>query len=236
MTPKKRNSVFGVMMGKGGKPGDPQQSGDGLMSERAEESTASDSNADDLLNDATELGAPIFTMTDDDPDHLLDEPPPSPGHSETVRFMIHNYSNLPYKIGRGTYSPEAIVHGYRWKLEIYPGGRDQLKKEWLSVYLWICAPFPVGGIQTDIVLRLINQGGQPDRAFKFDPPPVYGKKGEDPGVVESWGDDELIKKAELLDAAMGFIQDDCIILEADIWVAQERLPEPSWDQTCCECY
>lgn len=98
MTPKKRNSVFGVMMGKGGKPGDPQQSGDGLMSERAEESTASDSNADDLLNDATELGAPIFTMTDDDPDHLLDEPPPSPGHSETVRFMIHNYSNLPYKI------------------------------------------------------------------------------------------------------------------------------------------
>ena len=90
MTPKKRNSVFGVMMGKGGKPGDPQQSGDGLMSERAEESTASDSNADDLLNDATELGAPIFTMTDDDPDHLLDEPPPSPGHSETVRFMIHN--------------------------------------------------------------------------------------------------------------------------------------------------
>lgn len=86
------------------------------------------------------------------------------------------------------------------------------------------------------MLRLINQGGQPDRAFKFDPPPVYGKKGEDPGVVESWGDDELIKKAELLDAAMGFIQDDCIILEADIWVAQERLPEPSWDQTCCECY
>ena len=61
------------------------------------------------------------------PEHLV----PSPW--EKLRFVFHNFANLPHDSNAGVASDELDCHGYKWSLELYPGG--YVEDGYASIYL-----------------------------------------------------------------------------------------------------
>ena len=44
---------------------------------------------------------------------------------ENTQVCFHDFANLPSALNEFVDSPEFTYDGYKWKLRIYPGGRDE---------------------------------------------------------------------------------------------------------------
>jgi hypothetical protein len=56
--------------------------------------------------------------------------------THTIRFVFHDFANLPHKRDEETRSSVSLCHGYQWELQLYPGGHAQSDED--EVYLSLC--------------------------------------------------------------------------------------------------
>jgi hypothetical protein len=58
-------------------------------------------------------------------------------HKGVFRWVIDNYSHLPQKPKKRTFTKEFQLCGYKWQLSVTPGGEKSDSTEaFMSVYLW----------------------------------------------------------------------------------------------------
>lgn len=130
--------------------------------------------------------------------------------SAKVRVIVENISKLS-----NTYSPEIIVRGIRWKI--------QIKKEddHFAVYLW--------ATEEDMDM---NWTWEVDYSFKLlsfnskvDPVDCKSTSDYFRWGTPSWGYGKLIKWSDLHDSKRRFVRNDTAILEVNFAV---KSPKPLW--------
>ena len=165
--------------------------------------------------------------------------------SKTVKlvFDIEKYSSLPSEQGDGTKSPVMEGAGYKWQLEVCPGGDEadatdipglaQFRKDGVAVFLHCVGTFPPS--KTKFTLRLVNQKGKADEEHEFE---CYWMESAlimrctTQASVEDWEHDEckfeegaagygsmsLIDQKSMADNSQGWKLDDRVQIEAEVTV------------------
>ena len=113
--------------------------------------------------------------------------------------------------------PEAEIHAHMCEALHLSGWDQPVDKDYLSVYLHLCAPRP----------ERWREGGchaapdQPRRQRRIGPcargRPIWGRKRALPGPAV-WGFGRFISRADVLNARNGWLNDGAITVEADIRV------------------
>ena len=146
-----------------------------------------------------------------------------PGDVVRLRTCFDGFAALPHAVGDHTYGPEAEVHGHTWQLWICPGGYNEACKDYLSVYLKLCAPRPEAGVKADLTLRVINHSGRADEVDTLHAGRIFARR-EPPHTGPAWGSAIFISRADVLNATKGWLKDGALTVEADIRVYSKTPP------------
>ena len=137
-----------------------------------------------------------------------------PGAVERLQTPFVGFAALPHAVGDCTDGPEADLHGHTWKLSICPGGNTEEDKDYVSVFLVLCGPYPEHGVKAEVTLRVINHAGEADKFKALWAGQIWGED-TSPTTGPSWGHDKLIKRADVLNATNGWLKDGALVVEAD---------------------
>ena len=75
-------------------------------------------------------------------------------------WSIENFSRLSQKIGESLYSPifsDQSENKVEWKLQLYPKGRNEEHKDFITVFLWLHNPQPDFKVTTTYKFSLLNK-------------------------------------------------------------------------------
>jgi speckle-type POZ protein len=148
---------------------------------------------------------------------IVGEPVLSEKH--TIRVEFRNFANLPHDRGEETSSSALLCHGYQWELCIYPGGDDAESNKdtvYLSLYL-ICLSVERGDWEVKVKTKLAFRVPSANFSTDLDDNIFSNKEG-------SWGDDDFLPRANVLDPSKGFLVDGNLTVEVDIQVYVNKLP------------
>jgi hypothetical protein len=138
--------------------------------------------------------------------------------THTIRFVFHDFANLPHTRDELTISSVVLCHGYQWKLLLYPGG-DYLSDEdefYLSLFLHCVSQSDHCNIKTKFAFRL------PSANFSHDMgEAVFCRTSKRFG----YGDFRL--RSCVLDPSKGFLVDGNLTIEVDIQVC--KYESPFWE-------
>ena len=134
----------------------------------------------------------------------------------TCTWTIYNFSKLKVNEWGSKYSDVFSIGGHKWKLWVYPKGRDSARDKSVSLFLQLA----------DAADKL-PKDGKVTAAFSLsvicqhDPQKIH-KKGsknkEFNGKGDSWGWHDFISLTDFHDAANGFLVNDTVTFEAKIEV------------------
>jgi len=54
-----------------------------------------------------------------------------------LRFRLHGFEALPHEVGKGSFTPSIECFGYKWNLQVYPGGMKDEHEGKVSVLLFV---------------------------------------------------------------------------------------------------
>ena len=159
------------------------------------------------------------------PEHLV----PSPW--KRLRFIFHNFKSLPHGDEASVISDELDCHGYRWRLELYPGGFGRPNAGYVSLYLECSG---MAGALPDEGKSWLDEGVHAKYCMRFGSDEIY-LSSPSHGVkvyeseTESWGTGKVITRKEVLarnsdDPARDFLDDS-----GNLWVdvdLQVGMPRP----------
>jgi speckle-type POZ protein len=133
----------------------------------------------------------------------------------TIRFVFHDFATLPHERGKCTKSSSSLCHGYKWQLEVYPGGNSQSSEDTvhLSQFLHCVSP-----TQEDCKVRTKYAFRIPSANYSID-------SGEHVFCREStgMGYNDFRLRSDVLDPSKGYLVDGNLTIEVDIQVYMEKL-------------
>ena len=141
-----------------------------------------------------------------------------PGPVIRLRSSFESFATLPQNVGDITFGPRAWVRKHNWRLMIFPGGCDEEDKDYVSVGLDLCEPYPEAEVKARATLRVINHAGRKHKVRAIDEVLFFTKN-------ESFGIGRFIKRAKV-HANKGWLKDGALVVEADICVYTPAMQYP----------
>ena len=141
----------------------------------------------------------------------------APGAAVTLHTRFAGFAALPHAVGEKRAGSEAAwgPAGARWRLWICAGGRTARDEGAVGAFVGLVKPYPPAGVRAHVALRLVNHAGGADRVHALPPGAVFGAH-DPPRSTPSWGFDQFIARAEVLDEAKGWLKDGALVLEAHL--------------------
>jgi speckle-type POZ protein len=135
--------------------------------------------------------------------------------TQTIRFVFHDFENLPHDRDEETISSVLLCHGYQWNFQLYPGGYYHSKEAvYLSVYLHC-----VSAEQEDCKVKA-------KYAFRIPSANHSSYMGEDTFCRKSkvMGLPNFRRRSDVLDPSKDFLVDGNLTIEVDIQVYKDASP------------
>lgn len=147
------------------------------------------------------------------------------------QWVVEGFSQLPWRTGCETQSGEFEAGGRTWTLSLYPGGVDDDKKEFVSLYVDLvdAAEAP---LRARYQFAILNQAGERVHTSPISRFLQFATDDADANV--SWGSPEFLRRAELLDGKGGFLLDDTCVFEVRLFFARAASP-PRTGATATRC-
>jgi len=134
----------------------------------------------------------------------------------SFQWVIEDWSSMPPAVN----SADVECAGHRWRLRIYPGGREEEFAGHVSLYLYYCGREQ--GVSTSYTLRIVNQlVGKPDFVVSVSRKKNFGfiHTGD---VVNNRGFPTFISQARLNDESRGLKVNNKVVVRAELTVTAEE--------------
>jgi BTB/POZ domain/MATH domain len=141
----------------------------------------------------------------------------SSGRFETLIFEFADFSSRSEKRGESVFTEPLSAHGYKWRLQLFPRGDNQSKKdaEFVSVYLNLVSPGPVSASFTICCGKKKSSISKPN-VFKD------GSK--------SWGYADWIRRSDFIDDKNDYVDENgtaTILVDIDVYVNAGKVWYPA---------
>eukprot|EP00443_Scrippsiella_acuminata_P018374 CAMPEP_0115326394 /NCGR_PEP_ID=MMETSP0270-20121206/83551_1 /TAXON_ID=71861 /ORGANISM="Scrippsiella trochoidea, Strain CCMP3099" /LENGTH=255 /DNA_ID=CAMNT_0002746701 /DNA_START=39 /DNA_END=802 /DNA_ORIENTATION=+ len=134
----------------------------------------------------------------------------------SFQWVIEDWSSLPPAVN----SADVECAGHRWRLRIYPAGREEEFAGHVSLYLYYCGREQ--GVNTSYTLRIVNQlPGKPDFVVSVARRKSFGfiHTGD---VVNNRGFPTFISQARLNDETRGLKVGNRVVIRAELTVTADE--------------
>ena len=154
------------------------------------------------------------------PDHL------APSSWKKVRFVFHRFGDMYHNVGDFEDSNQIECLGYKWSLELFPGGCDIQHKGYVSIFLVCHGVAPGQEVHTNLCFRLGS-----DQSYQS-----IHVRGVFTNEDDRWGNCRAIGREDLLredtyegpDLWKDILEDDgSFIIDVDIQVGIPRSYKPA---------
>ena len=153
------------------------------------------------------------------PQHLV------PSEWKRIRFVFHNFSDLPHEVEDEVISGVAECHGYKWRLLVYPGGDKESNRGFVAAYLRLDERVPGQEVHAKNCFHFGQ--GECYRTHGDEEVNVYGDE------FDEWGDEKLVLRFKVLliraDEPTENLLDSsgCFNIDVDIQVGIPRSYKPA---------
>ena len=131
---------------------------------------------------------------------------------KTIRTTFNNFASLPASRGKFVTSPSLNCQGLRWKVQVYPGG--SLKSNETETFVSIFLLCESKGVKTSFKIRAPS-ARRTLMATTEAIPLTTGR---------SYGNDDCIKRADILNTSNLFLINGSLTFDVDIQVILESFP------------
>lgn len=148
---------------------------------------------------------------------------------KTIRAVFPNFAELPSERGDETHSPVLKCHGFKWTINIFPGGdrKSSKRDDFVSVYLSCKSCSNTNKIRAKHRKRVPSAG----KVVMWNQFKIFSTS-DVATEAEDWGGD-FAKRKDILDTSKNFLVDGNLTVEVDI---QVMLDEPTtWIPTNTIC-
>ncbi len=118
-------------------------------------------------------------------------PPP---RRKSFYFKVQNFKDLPTTRGHYVRTPQFSCNGHQWALTIYPGGNDEAKEGYVSIYLYHRSK---GSTTASFELKIIDKFGNKKNGIQTTQ--TYHSK----GMGKGWKN--FIKRSDVLDESQNIL-------------------------------
>jgi hypothetical protein len=135
--------------------------------------------------------------------------------THTIRFVFHDFENLPHKRKLFKKSSNIWCHGYQWRLELFPGGNHLSKEDPVHLSLGvICVTTQKGDceVKARFAVRVPSTNFSKvcaERLYK------------DENAI---GLGNFLLRSDVLDPSKGFLVDGKLTIEVDMQVYKDASP------------
>jgi hypothetical protein len=135
--------------------------------------------------------------------------------THTIRFVFHDFENLPHNRYESTKSSSVWCHGYQWRLELYPGGSHHSIEErvYLSIYLHCVSAKDDSQVMAKFAFR-IPSANYSRVSYEYED--IFSNEGS------CWVN--FLRRDRVLKRSKAYLVDGNLTIEVDIQVYKDASP------------